>query len=154
MRNCSSNTAGSEESAFIVDCEGPEAEPAERWPFLDLLLAHKPVVVRNCSNLIKGYPIRVWDELPTSAILLPVVSNAEGSWPVAIIVLGLSCRLPFDAEYQAFLVGYVSYAALTLTASVRRELTTVSRSCLLADLSECASSLPPIWPPRGHTKTT
>lgn len=81
-----------------------EPEAAEQWPLAEALRSRRPIVVRDCSRLIKGYPVRVWDELPTSAIVIPITGD-DGELPGAVLVMGLSCRLPFDVEYQSFLVS-------------------------------------------------
>ncbi|GMK53719.1 hypothetical protein CspeluHIS016_0103050 [Cutaneotrichosporon spelunceum] len=84
--------------------------PARQWPLAEVLQARRPIVVRDCSRLIEGYPLRVWDELPTSAIVIPI-SDCDTDFPGAVLVLGLSCRLPFDTEYQAFLVSSITHLA-------------------------------------------
>lgn len=139
LRSSIFSTAAADEPVFDFDRDEPE--PAAHWPLLEVLRTRRPVVVRDCSKLIEGYPIRVWDELPTAAFVMPVVSNAEGGLPDAIIVLGLSCRLAFDAEYQAFLVSYLSVLSLTFAERVRRGLWKVQ---VPANPPECASSWHPI----------
>ncbi|TXT14114.1 uncharacterized protein COLE_00307 [Cutaneotrichosporon oleaginosum] len=79
-----------------------EPAPADEWPLAEALRARRPIIVRDCSRIIKGYSVRVWEELPTSAIVIPITS-ADGGLPRAVLVLGLSSCLSFDIEYQAFL---------------------------------------------------
>lgn len=76
----------------------------EVWPFAEAMRTRRPVVVEDISELIQGYPVRVWDELPTSAIVIPLALNSEQGSPGAVLVLGLSCRLKYDAAYAAFIV--------------------------------------------------
>lgn len=91
------------ETSSNANCADPQ--PAEQWPLAEALQAREPLIVRDCSKLIRGYPTRVWDELPTSAIVMPIMPNAEGISPCAVLVLGLSCRLDYDSDYQAFHVS-------------------------------------------------
>jgi hypothetical protein len=63
----------------------------------------KPVYVPNCSAIVEGFPVRVWDELPTAAMVIPVVRFTDAGLPPTVLVVGLSDRLPWDGVYQAFL---------------------------------------------------
>jgi hypothetical protein len=77
----------------------------ESWPFAEALQTRRIVLVEDCSSLIAGYPIRVWDELPTAAVVIPVASDSDEGVPSAVIVIGLSIRRPFDEDYESFLVS-------------------------------------------------
>jgi hypothetical protein len=82
--------------------------PAEwPWPFAEAMRTHAPVLVENISELIKGYPVRAWDELPDAAVVMPLNLDSEEGLPGAILVLGLSCRLDYDATYAKFIQEYV-----------------------------------------------
>lgn len=74
------------------------------WPFKEALQTRRIVLVEDCSALIAGYPIRIWDELPTSAVVIPIANDSDEGVPSAVIVIGLSIRRPFDEEYESFLV--------------------------------------------------
>lgn len=126
MSNSIFYAATDTDSQLNTDCDHPQ--PADQWPFAEALHARHPIIVRDCSKLISGYPTRVWDELPTSAIVIPVMPNAEGSSPCAVLVLGLSCRLTYDAEYQAF---HVSCSRLQLLTMQRVYVRMVKESTLL-----------------------
>lgn len=77
----------------------------EPWPLAEALSTHRTVVVEDIGELIRGYTARVWDELPSSAVVIPLVLNSEQGLPGAVLVLGLSCRLKYDASYAAFIVS-------------------------------------------------
>jgi hypothetical protein len=62
------------------------------------------VLVEDCSSLIEGFPVRVWDELPNAAVVVPIANDSDEGIPSAVIVIGLSIRRPFDDDYEAFLV--------------------------------------------------
>lgn len=63
------------------------------------------MLVEDCRSIIEGYPIRVWDELPTKALVIPIAHDSEGGLPNAILVLGLNVRRPYEADYKAFIVS-------------------------------------------------
>ncbi|BEJ14043.1 hypothetical protein CspHIS471_0312170 [Cutaneotrichosporon sp. HIS471] len=141
---CRPNLSSMRRVIFNTDAEGQSASdedqpaPAEQWPLAEALRARQPIIVRDCSKLIEGYPVRVWDELPTSAIVIPI-SYCDGDLPGALLVLGLSCRLPFDAEYQAFLLSALFTAARFHEEETKRaeELADLERAkkLLLANVS-------------------
>lgn len=74
------------------------------WPFKEALQTRRIVLVEDCSSLISGYPIRVWDELPNAAVVVPIANDSDEGVPSAVIVIGLSIRRPFDEDYESFLV--------------------------------------------------
>ncbi|CAK9784840.1 unnamed protein product [Cutaneotrichosporon oleaginosum] len=75
----------------------------EPWPFAEAIETGKPVFVPDCSGIVEGFPVRVWDELPTSAIVIPIVRFTDADLPSTVMVVGLSDRLPWDGVYQQFL---------------------------------------------------
>lgn len=86
----------------------------ESWPFKEALQTIRLVLVQDCSTLIKGFPVRVWDELPNAAVVVPVANDSDEGIPSEVFVLGLSIRRPFDDNYESFLVSAVpldTYAA-------------------------------------------
>lgn len=92
------------------------APEMEMWPFKEALQSKRIVLVEDCSALIEGYPIQVWDELPTSAVVVPIASDSDDGAPSAVIVIGLSIRRPFDEEYESFLVSQVRTYSYSSTA--------------------------------------
>lgn len=85
--------------------------------------------VPDCSGTIEGFPVRVWNELPTSALVIPVVRFTDAGLPRTVLVVGLSDRLPWNGVYQAFLRECAHpFAVLTADyASSSRRITPPSR---------------------------
>jgi len=77
---------------------------AESWPIRDALVSKRLVLVEDCMQLIEGFPIRVWDDLPTSAVIMPISNDSDDGALGAVLVIGLSIRRPFDDDYESFLV--------------------------------------------------
>lgn len=77
----------------------------DAWPFREALQTRRIVLVDDCSSLIEGYPVRVWDELPNAAVVVPISNESDEGVPSSVIVIGLSIRRPFDDDYESFLVS-------------------------------------------------
>ncbi|WRT68535.1 uncharacterized protein IL334_005512 [Kwoniella shivajii] len=75
------------------------------WPIGEVLESHKMVVMQDCRNLMQGFPIRVWDDLPEAAVIIPLNSDSEQDVPDAILILGLNKNRPLDEGYMSFLIG-------------------------------------------------
>lgn len=75
----------------------------DQWPIKDALLSKRLVLVEDCLQLIDGFPIRVWDDLPSSAIIVPIANDSDEGTPTAVLVIGLSIRRPFDEDYESFI---------------------------------------------------
>lgn len=87
-----------------------ESEPhptpeLKHWPIREALQCKSLILVEDVAGLIKDYPIRVWDELPNAAIVVPISSDSEEGIPSAVLVLGLNIRRPFDEDYESFIVS-------------------------------------------------
>jgi hypothetical protein len=78
---------------------------AESWPLRDALVSKRLVLVEDCMQLISGFPVRVWDDLPTSAVVVPISNDSEDGALGAVLVIGLSIRRPFDEDYESFVVS-------------------------------------------------
>jgi hypothetical protein len=70
-------------------------------------------------QLIQGFPIRVWDDLPTSAVIVPISNDSDDGALGAVLVIGLSIRRPFDDDYESFIVS-LSSPPTTVADSVAR----------------------------------
>lgn len=77
----------------------------DSWPIREALQTRRIVLVEDCSSLIEGYPVRVWDELPNAAVVVPINNESDEGVSNAVIVIGLSIRRPFDDDYEQFLVS-------------------------------------------------
>ncbi|KAK6907214.1 hypothetical protein I203_101204 [Kwoniella mangroviensis CBS 8507] len=73
-----------------------------QWPILKALHTRQCVIVDDCRELIEGYSIRQWDELPFAAIVIPICSDGSIDIPDAVIIMGLNVRRPFDAGYDGW----------------------------------------------------
>jgi diguanylate cyclase (GGDEF)-like protein/PAS domain S-box-containing protein len=80
------------------------ADPS-RWPLAELRDSHAELVVEDLQQRFGDVVCEPWPEPLTSAYLLPL--TIAGSSTRAVLVLGISPRLPFDCGYQTFfqLVG-------------------------------------------------
>lgn len=98
-------TKGSALSASMASLTmNSETSQPLAWPLQEVLRTQRPLLLEDCSQFIKGYSIRVWNELPQSAILIPLSRNAA-RLPPSILVLGISSRLAWDKDYEAFIVS-------------------------------------------------
>jgi hypothetical protein len=77
----------------------------DAWPLRDALISKRSVLVEDCMQLIQGFPIRVWDDLPTSAVIVPISNDSDDGALGAVLVIGLSIRRPFDDDYESFIVS-------------------------------------------------
>ncbi|EIW68283.1 hypothetical protein TREMEDRAFT_69291 [Tremella mesenterica DSM 1558] len=107
----------------------------DHWPFKEALQSKRVVLVEDCSDLIKGFPVRIWDELPTSAIVIPVNSDSDEGIPSTVLVLGLSIRRPFDDDYESFILASGIAAVRSYEAERKRleELAGLDRAKLPAE---------------------
>ncbi|ORX36287.1 hypothetical protein BD324DRAFT_628177 [Kockovaella imperatae] len=86
------------------------------WPILKALSTRQCVLVEDCRSLIEGYEIREWDELPMSALVVPICSETAIEVPGAFMILGLNLRRPFDADYDSWLHEIRTQVASTLVS--------------------------------------
>lgn len=73
------------------------------WPIELALTSGKPVFVDDCSSLTKGFEIRSWGELPSTALVIPVENEDSSTARCLVLIIGLNTRRPFDEEYQSWL---------------------------------------------------
>jgi hypothetical protein len=71
------------------------------WGFAQVLKSRQSAIV-ECSHLIGDYTPRAWNELPSHALVIPLVLYSDETLPGAVLILGLSPRLVFDDSYQEF----------------------------------------------------
>jgi diguanylate cyclase (GGDEF)-like protein/PAS domain S-box-containing protein len=80
--------------------KGSSAEPGD-WPIADLLKTRTPLLVEDLQQRFGDLVCEPWPEPVTRACLFPL-SLAELSVR-AVLVFGISPRLPFDQSYRVFL---------------------------------------------------
>jgi signal transduction histidine kinase/DNA-binding NarL/FixJ family response regulator len=86
------------------------------WPIQRALTTRQCVIVQDCRELIKNYPIREWDELPVSAIVIPICSDSSTEIPESVMILGLNVRRPFDEDYDSWVHVIRSHLASSHTS--------------------------------------
>lgn len=113
--------------------EIPDSLP---WPFRDALQTGHPVIVPDCSEVIRGYPVRAWDSLPRSAVVVPLKRDSPERMSKGLMVIGLSTHLRYDKDYEQFIedfrrqIGayYASALAHSAETSRRMELAAIDRA--------------------------
>lgn len=78
-------------------------EDQHMWPIARALASRQCVVFDNCSELVKGLPIRQWDELPDMAIVIPLCREESWQTPPGVMILGLNLFRPLDSDYEDWL---------------------------------------------------
>jgi PAS domain S-box-containing protein len=78
---------------------------ATNWPLLAAADSQTPTLIENLHERFSDIVCSPWPEPVTSAYVLPV--RMPGAAMQAVLVLGISARLPFDYRYRTFfeLVG-------------------------------------------------
>jgi PAS domain S-box-containing protein len=85
--------AGSTASAGVL------ADP-RHWPLVDVASSQAPLLIDNLRTRFSDIVCQPWPEPVTRAYVLPL--SALGSSTQAVVLFGISPRLPFDASYQTF----------------------------------------------------
>jgi PAS domain S-box-containing protein len=85
------------------------------WPIDKALASKQCVLMDNCADLIKDFPLRQWDELPDSAIVIPFCRDTSSAIPTAVMILGLNLQCPLDTAYEEWI--HVLRAQLTSSLS-------------------------------------
>lgn len=76
------------------------SDESHSWPIRKALITRQCVIVEDCSKLVQGFPLRQWDELPESAIIVPICAESTTETPGAVLILGLNLLCPLDAQYE------------------------------------------------------
>lgn len=75
--------------------------PLTEWPISRALRTRQCVLVEDCRELISGFPLRQWETLPDTAVIVPISSEAYSeTTPPAVMILGLNLYRPLDPEYD------------------------------------------------------
>ncbi|GAA4499447.1 hypothetical protein GCM10023172_18020 [Hymenobacter ginsengisoli] len=83
------------------------------WPLAEVLHGGQPLLLENLPERFGKWPADLNAELPTRAILLPLLT-VPTSRTVSVLILGLSARRPWDEAYQAFFTLVADYAGRAL----------------------------------------
>ena len=92
------------------------ADAGSAWPIQRALATRQCVVVNDCTDLIRNYNVRVWDELPIAAIVVPICSDSSTEIPEAVMIMGLNLHRPFDSEYDSWVHVIRSHLASSYTS--------------------------------------
>lgn len=76
------------------------SDQVNAWPLEEALYHGQCVVMNDCSRLVEGLPIRQWDYLPESAIVIPICSDRSNPIPDAFLIAGLNLQCPLDTLYE------------------------------------------------------
>lgn len=108
------------------------AEGAELWPFVEALQTHRPVFVQDCFSRVEGYPVRVWDELPSSAVVIPICRTTDKDVPRGVLVLGISSVNAYDEDYAIFVDDLHMLLTNSLGAVLENETQRILQAEILA----------------------
>ncbi|KAL1405025.1 hypothetical protein Q8F55_008648 [Vanrija albida] len=86
------------------------------WPIAQALTTRQCVLVDDCSELVKGMPIRQWDTLPDQAVVIPVISDSASGIPQAVVILGLNFHSSFDDHYARWINTIRGYLVSSLSS--------------------------------------
>ena len=97
------------------------SDETTEWPLSQALLGRQGVLVKDCSSVVSGIPIRAWDHLPESAVIIPIGDGAFADTPRGLVVLGLNIRSVFDTEYEEWVLSLQSFLNASLNSICARE---------------------------------
>ena len=123
--------AGAAAGTAIVPIEIATGSEAS-WPVHEVIGSRSPRLVTSLHTRFTSIPPGPWPERPDSAMVLPLIDRSLDR-AIGAIVLGVSARRPFDADYRGWfelVAGQVS-ASITSARAVEQER---RRAQALADL--------------------
>lgn len=96
-------------------------ESAVLWPFAEVFATRRPVHIPALPDYaIEGFELRGWGEPAREAIVIPIVVE-EADIPVAVLVMGLNSRRPYDEDYANWIDLFRVSMNAMLTAVKGRE---------------------------------
>lgn len=73
------------------------------WPIEDGFSTRRSVHVPNIPrHAVEGFQIRGWNEHAREAVVIPITTD-DADLPVAVLILGLNSRRPYDEDYEAWI---------------------------------------------------
>ncbi len=78
-----------------------QTDKASPWPLPDVLEGRRPMVASGLAAALAGIPRGPYPETPDRAVLVPIALPGS-DLPVALMMAGVSARLPLDGAYRAF----------------------------------------------------
>lgn len=113
--NLSSPTLSAISALSHISSRLKHSDERSAWPLAQALSERQCVVMDDCMDLVKGFPLRQWDQLPDSAIVIPFCSDMLSHTPRAVMVLGVNSQCPIDGMYEEWF--HVLRAHLTSSLS-------------------------------------
>lgn len=120
--------------------EDQTADAPSAWPLKDALQSRRSIFVQDVSSILDdSWPIRSWDVLPESAVVLPICNDSSTDVPAAVLIVGLNVKRKYDHEYQEWLqqLRLQLYGGLLQVQSLEQEF---QRAKELAALDEMKSN--------------
>lgn len=91
------------------------------WPIARALATRQCVVVHNIGSLIEGLPVRQWNDLPDTAMIVPMSSESSETTPPAVMILGLNLYRPLDGEYEDWVQQIRGHLSAALNSAIANE---------------------------------
>ncbi len=117
-----SSMASMSSSARPFTLAEDEEVSIQSWPFLELLKGDGMVYIDDASALVEGFEVRCWDDVPKTAVAI-ALSEQDKLMPMAIAVIGLNYRRPFDRSYKNWIHGLRASLSSGLSAVKSTETT-------------------------------
>lgn len=111
----SRSSRGSKQSATYHGAESLAS------PFARAIESRQCVIIENSQELFSGLPVRQWDALPTTAIVIPLNLDSAAVAPPAVLLLGLNLYRPLDTEYEEWIQQVRGYLASGLSSVIALE---------------------------------
>ncbi|KAG8900968.1 hypothetical protein FRB99_005658 [Tulasnella sp. 403] len=109
------------------DVEEAEAEhpptPEPQWPFFDIFSSKITLHIRSLPASIGegfGYRPQGFNDVPREALIIPIAAEGDDV-PVAVMIVGLNTRRPYDEEHRNWIDLLHMTLNSTLTAALGRE---------------------------------
>ena len=72
------------------------------WPIGEVLARKEPLQIDDLPSLFGPLPTGSWEESPTSALLVPIASQAQDH-PIGVFIAALNPYRPLDSGYRGFI---------------------------------------------------
>ena len=130
--------AGSAPGHPVAPVEIARGRENESWPVYDVVDSRSPRLVESLRERFTAIPAGPWPEHPHTAMVLPLIDRSLDR-AIGAIVLGISSRRPFDADYRGWfdLVASQMGASITSARAVEQER---RRAEALADLDRAKTA--------------
>lgn len=89
--------------------------PATEWPLMQALVSGQVTYVEDARQLVADFELRCWDELPQSAVIVPI-SGKGSRIPSSVMIVGINLRRPYDTEYEDWINMFRNQISTALAA--------------------------------------